>query len=73
MSEVPSPDHLGRHVLDGPAEGKGTLFNFVREELATKAEVGEGDVAVAVQENVFQLDVPVDDAVLEMKKKILLP
>ena len=33
MSVVAAPDHLWRHVLDGAAEGEGTVFGLVREEL----------------------------------------
>ena len=65
MSHVASPDNLGRHVLDGAAERVGPPVLLAGLELAAQAEVGEDDVAVAVQEDVLQLDVAVDDAVLE--------
>ena len=60
-----SGEDFRRHVLDGAAERVGPAVLLAGLELPAQAEVGEDDVAVAVQEDVLQLDVAVDDAVLE--------
>ena len=36
MAVVPAPHHLGRHVLDGAAEGVGPPLSLVRRELAAQ-------------------------------------
>ncbi len=64
MAVVSALDDLRRHVLDGAAEGVRPPLPLLRAELAAQPEVGEHDVPLAVQQDVLQLDVAVDDAVL---------
>jgi len=42
--------HLGRHVLDGAAEAEGAVL-VLEDGLLAQAKVGQGDVALVVQEN----------------------
>ena len=71
MPHTSSPNDLRRHVLDGPAEGVGPSLGLLWPEFPAEAEVSEDDVAVAVQEDVLELDVAVDDAVLEWQGSII--
>ena len=60
---VSGPDYFWRHVFDGAAKAVGSLF--MGKKLFGKAKVGEDNVAVAVQQDVLQFDVSVDDAKLK--------
>lgn len=63
VAMVSSPDDFGSHVFDRTAEAVGPLL--MRKKLFGKAEVGEDHVAVAVQQDVLQFDVSIDDAELK--------
>jgi hypothetical protein len=64
VSVVSSPDHLWRHVLDGAAKRVRPPLLLVRLKLSAEAKVREHNVTFAVEKNVLELDVAVDDAVL---------
>lgn len=56
--------HFGGHVFDGAAEGVGPPLGLVRSELPAEPKVCEHDVALPVQQDVLQLDITIDDAIL---------
>lgn len=59
-------DNLRRHVLDRAA--KAVRPFVLKHQLAGQPKVGQHDVAVRVDQDVLQLDVPVDDAQLQKRK-----
>lgn len=61
MSLSASPDDFRRHVLYGAAEGVRPLLVALPRQLLAEPEVGQDYVAVLVDEDVLQFDVPVDD------------
>ena len=63
-------DDLRRHVLDGAAKRGCSSDSVIGMKFAAETEIREDDVAFAVEENVFKLDVAVYDAILESKNKL---
>ena len=54
---VLSTNHFGCHVAWG-SRSIGTVFN---SEVPSDSQIGDSDVAVPVENEVFRLDVPVND------------
>ncbi len=54
-------NELGRHVLDSPAKRVRPIVNVLIEELLAKPEVAQTNVSLLIEENILQLDVPVND------------
>ena len=71
VSVISALDDLRRHVLDGAAEGVGAPLLLLRPEFAAQPEVGQHHVTGAVQQDVLQLDVAVDYAVLQLKNSTI--
>ena len=59
-------DNLRRHVLDGAAKRGGTSDSVIGMKFAAKTKIREDNMAFAVKENVFEFDVAVYDAILEL-------
>jgi hypothetical protein len=54
-------DDLGRHVGRGAAE---SVNGTGRQWLQTESEINEAQLLIAIEKNVFSLDIPVDDVAL---------
>ena len=68
MARAVAGHHFRGHVLDGAAEGVGLLEAVRGQQFLAETEVSEHNVALAVQQNVLQLDVPVDDSKLSKNR-----
>lgn len=61
-------DHFGGHVFDGAAKRVGPLLSLVSGQFLGQTKIGEHDMSVLVHQDVFQLDISVDDTQLEQKE-----
>lgn len=65
MAMCSSLHHLRGHVLNCATEGVRSVFRFMGEEVFAEAKVCQNYVAIWVQEDVFKLDISIDDAKLQ--------
>lgn len=55
-------NELGRHVFDSAAKRIGSLVSVVVKELFAKAKIAQAHMPILIEQNVFEFNVPVDDA-----------
>ena len=85
VSRIATFDHFGGHVFDRSTEGirafiLNTLslsdlfllwdpYRIIRSKLFAQPKIRQNDVSVAIEKNILQLDISIDDAQLEEEEK----